>query len=189
MSETASTTSPLPADLPDPLAELDTATAAEADALLQQLAGDEVDRLLAMPPSTPLVSPVQEASAAPAPAIDLAPATLPDAPSPPEPVRPADPDEAALEAATTSGSSAAAHDSSEAVAAELTAALQKSAAHEYEPIEAAKPVPALLKPLVWLNAPLAGLSDSSREAIGTIAVVTAMNAAAVLVYVLFFRHH
>ena len=45
----------------------------------------------------------------------------------------------------------------------------------------------LLKPLEWLNAPLAHLNPEVRETVGKIAIVTAFNAAVVLVYVLAFR--
>ncbi|MEZ0265991.1 MAG: hypothetical protein ACAI43_14780, partial [Phycisphaerae bacterium] len=48
-------------------------------------------------------------------------------------------------------------------------------------------VPALVRALEWMNAPLAGLSDGAREALGKIAIVTTLNAVAVLLYVLIFR--
>jgi hypothetical protein len=45
----------------------------------------------------------------------------------------------------------------------------------------------LFKPLDWLNAPLDALGPRARETVGKIAIVTAFNAAVVLVYVMFFR--
>jgi hypothetical protein len=54
---------------------------------------------------------------------------------------------------------------------------------------AAERVPLLVRVLEFLNAPLAGLSAGVREALGKIAIVTAVNAVAVLVYVLIFRRH
>lgn len=50
-------------------------------------------------------------------------------------------------------------------------------------------VPIYLKPLVWFNAPFAAMSESKRESLGKIAVVTTINAIAVLLYVLIFRSH
>jgi hypothetical protein len=43
--------------------------------------------------------------------------------------------------------------------------------------------------LEWVNSPLAGLSDEIREALGKVALVTTLNAVAVLTYVLVFRRH
>jgi hypothetical protein len=48
-------------------------------------------------------------------------------------------------------------------------------------------VPLVVRVLEWMNAPLAGLSDGVREALGKIAIVTTLNAVAVLLYVLIFR--
>jgi hypothetical protein len=49
-------------------------------------------------------------------------------------------------------------------------------------------VPLLVCVLEWINAPLDGLSESLRGAIGKVALVTTFNALGVLLYVLFFRH-
>lgn len=51
------------------------------------------------------------------------------------------------------------------------------------------PVPLLLRPLVWLNAPLNLLPDPLRNAVGMVALITLVNALGVLTYVLFFRNH
>jgi hypothetical protein len=49
------------------------------------------------------------------------------------------------------------------------------------------PLPFYLRPLEWLNAPLALLPGSVREIVGKAAIVTLLNAAAILVYVLVVR--
>ena len=49
--------------------------------------------------------------------------------------------------------------------------------------------PLLVRLLEWMNAPLSGLSDQAREAVGKVALVTTLNAVAVLTYVLLFRRH
>jgi hypothetical protein len=51
------------------------------------------------------------------------------------------------------------------------------------------PLPIYLKPLQWLNAPMAMFSDSARSILGKVALVTLFNSAAILAYVLFFRKH
>lgn len=50
-------------------------------------------------------------------------------------------------------------------------------------------VPLLLRPLVWLNAPLNLLPDPLRNAVGKVALITLFNALGVLTYVLIFRDH
>jgi hypothetical protein len=45
----------------------------------------------------------------------------------------------------------------------------------------------LVRLLEWLNAPLAGCSESMREGLGKVAIMTLVNALAVLAYVVFFR--
>jgi hypothetical protein len=47
----------------------------------------------------------------------------------------------------------------------------------------------LLRPLEWLNAPLSACSDAAREALGKVALMTLINALAILLYVLFLRKH
>jgi hypothetical protein len=49
------------------------------------------------------------------------------------------------------------------------------------------PLPLLLRPLEWMNAPLAGAGESMRDLVGKAAIVTFVNAAAVLAYVMLFR--
>jgi hypothetical protein len=47
----------------------------------------------------------------------------------------------------------------------------------------------LVRILAWINSPLDSSPDHVREAIGKIAILTAVNAVSVLAYVIFFRHH
>jgi len=51
------------------------------------------------------------------------------------------------------------------------------------------PMPILVRILEWINSPLSGFSERVREALGKVAIVTMLNATAVLVYVLMFRKH
>jgi hypothetical protein len=53
--------------------------------------------------------------------------------------------------------------------------------------QASSHVPLLVRVLEWVNSPLGNLSDRVREALGKVALVTTMNAVAVLTYVLIFR--
>ncbi|HEY7115334.1 MAG TPA: hypothetical protein VH475_02045 [Tepidisphaeraceae bacterium] len=50
-------------------------------------------------------------------------------------------------------------------------------------------VPLVVRVLEWVNAPLASLSWGGREAVGKVAIATALNAIAILVYLLLFRRH
>jgi hypothetical protein len=56
---------------------------------------------------------------------------------------------------------------------------------EWQPGE----LPLILKPLEWINAPLNLCPDNVRELVGKIAILTLVNAAAVLAYVWIFRRH
>lgn len=49
------------------------------------------------------------------------------------------------------------------------------------------PLPLVLRPLEWINAPFAELPEGVRELLGKVAIVTLFNAVAVLLYVLLFR--
>ncbi len=46
-----------------------------------------------------------------------------------------------------------------------------------------------LRPLEWLNAPLNACSDTVRESLGKVAIMTLINALAILLYVMFLRKH
>jgi hypothetical protein len=58
---------------------------------------------------------------------------------------------------------------------------------EVRPDGRAVEVPIWLKPLVWLNAPFAGLDDPTRALIGKIAVLTLINAIAAILVVILLR--
>ena len=62
------------------------------------------------------------------------------------------------------------------------------ATSEAEGEEEETALPPYLKPLEWLNAPFSMMSDELRNALGKIAIATLVNATAVLVYVVRFRH-
>ena len=55
------------------------------------------------------------------------------------------------------------------------------------PIEDDRPLPAYLKPLEWMNAPLEMLPPTLRDVLGQVAILTLVNAIAVLIYVFVFR--
>lgn len=52
-----------------------------------------------------------------------------------------------------------------------------------------EPLPLYLRPIEWLNACFDSIPEALLEAAGKIAILTMVNAVAVLLYVLFFRHH
>ena len=58
---------------------------------------------------------------------------------------------------------------------------------EFAPREVSTPL--LVRVLEWMNAPLEGVSEGMRQAMGKIAIITTVNAIGVFVYVLFFRRH
>jgi hypothetical protein len=79
----------------------------------------------------------------------------------------------------------------EADLADLEAAAEKSElsapiAHDDLP-EANRPTPLLVRVLELFNSPLSACPESVREAMGKVAVITLVNALAVLAYVLIFR--
>ena len=55
------------------------------------------------------------------------------------------------------------------------------------PIEDDRPLPMYLKPLEWMNAPLDLLPPTVRDVLGQVAILTLVNAIAVLIYVFVFR--
>lgn len=215
-------------DLPDPLEKPALGSAPSADDLLAQLAGDEIDRLLAEAdvehPAEPEASaaghsppePVAEAEPAPAPAAaqpqieaqldDLfkelsqhdagqpaASAERAEAPAPPTPASDATPTPpkmaASVEQAPPPAPQATAPvevETSSQERAEL--ADVESVAVATDAAEDDDPLPAYLRPLEWLNAPLQSLPDAIRSAIGKVALITLFNALAILIYVLLFRH-
>lgn len=158
-------------DLPDPLQNTQPAQAKSADDLLSQMAGDEIDRLLAETDSE-LANPAGDAVAASQPASPAAPASTADL-------------DAVLE-------TAAAHPTA-VVQTTVPAPVEPAAPIDDSPkIELGDPVrglPLLLRPLQWLSAPLDPWPDQLRDILGKVGLMTLFNALAVLAYVLLFRRH
>jgi hypothetical protein len=180
------------ADLPDPMDAGTNPAGENADDLLSELAGQEIDRLLAEADGDPVpVRAEPPAEAVAAPSIE--------APS--------------LTSATES--SAACDLGSEDLNAVLASvsAERTSLQNHPPPVSPLGPLPAavesslhgtqspeiefdpesrwavLLRPLVWINSPLDAWPDAVRDAIGKIGLITLFNAAAVIAYVLIFRRH
>jgi hypothetical protein len=220
-------------DLPDPLeptetsddanASSTTAVAAPApapvegaDDLLAQLAGEEIDRLLAeadvepAPPKRDASEPDQAippAKAVATPPADLG-AVLDNASkTAAEPVETSAP-AGAVEAdnlsvaereldALLSDTPAAPAVAPVAPKEEQTTAVESaallgstaSAAPGGRQTDDDGAEPFLVRVLEWMNAPFAALSDRARDTIGMLAVLTFFNALAVLLYVLMFRRH
>lgn len=65
--------------------------------------------------------------------------------------------------------------------------LAATARPDFDSPHAPAPLPLILRPFEWLSAPLAGASEGARDFVGKAAIVTLINAAAVIVYVTFFR--
>jgi hypothetical protein len=159
-----------------------------ADDLLAQLAGDEIDRLLAESDSGGAAPDVAAPAPEPVAAAAVEPAPVEPAPAPP-----------AVEApALITGRVTAA----EEIAKELDEA-QSPSVIKADPHDAATqlamqspqlpkfadPIPFYLKPLAWLSSPLDYCPEEFRELAGKVAIVTMVNAIAVLGYVIMFRRH
>lgn len=200
-------------DLPDPLNPPPAAPAdavATTDDLLARMAGEEIDRLLAehdgeRPASASL--PPSRAVPALQPPTASAPA---DVKAKPDPVKsllgelandPAERDPLAglLSVDTRAsqppeGKSVAELLDEEIAADEARAALSSAGLNAEEEADAgidapAAAVPAPLRVLAWVSSPLDSFPDHVRELIGKVAILTSVNALAVLIYVLFFRQH
>jgi hypothetical protein len=182
-------------DLPHPLDNPASAPAGEsADDLLSKLAGDEIDRLLAESDSEPITSQRPVASATLSqPQQQLA--AQPEPQNVPQPLASSVPQSAIA-------NPAAAVDLDEVL---QTAEAERNALQQ-ESIDADEPespaqidlgeaaeqrqrLPLIFRPLVWLNAPLDPWPDQIRDVMGKIAVITLINACAVLAYVFLVRRH
>jgi hypothetical protein len=207
-------------EIPDPLEHSTDAagpvvsapSAGGVDDLLAQMAGEEIDRLLAEADAAR-----EEVAAGATPplerAADKSAAGPPE--EPPPPTREALEDAGAsvvnevitgtdgveLELATSAEERSAlelATSSQEPAPIQIDASIFEDAAEETAP--AARVVaeqesapdgslPFYLKPLEWINAPLVALPDRVRELLGKVALLTFFNAVAVLLYVMIFRKH
>jgi hypothetical protein len=188
-------------DLPDPIEK--PPAGGNADDLLSQLAGDEIDRLLGE-------AEVEKAAAesAPADAAPVADAAAPVAEAP-EPVTPVadiakQVEVAKAEIATVAApetpapiAPAASNDLDQAIAAHADTVLGPSTttpteqhellASETDAVEEDIRTPLLLRPLEWFSSPLDTLSPGTRDFLGKAAIVTLVNSAAVIAYVIWFR--
>jgi hypothetical protein len=235
-------------ELPDPLqSPADAAPPlTSTDDLLAQLAGEEIDRLLAevddqsgaaarapepasranaapsspiefsgtpdvVPPAPPELPKFDDADA-PAAAAAVAAAAEPDvtaeldaffktavkAPAPPPLSRAPTPDAGAADLVETSAAeraglnapvSGAELSASTNAPAAAAAAIKERASGSVTDVGDDGPLPLYLKPLEWINAPLEACPTALRDFIGKAAIITLVNAAAVLCYVLLFRRH
>ena len=227
-------------DLPDPLLAPPEGARTSTDELLSQLAGEEIDRLLAeadglrpeggppvaasapvhiAPPAVPEAEvPEEEPHAVfSAPPVAPAPASAPDVAAPEDAPAAAAQTEADLDVTAELDAlftAATAKDDEETAAAEAAAAAAlrvadpdaetgaeeraalttvaaaasqaAAATPAAEPADDA-PLPFYLRPLEWLNAPLAVLPPTMRDLIGKAAILTLLNAASILAYVMFVR--
>lgn len=204
------------ADLPPPTPQQPGAPTS-ADDLLSQLAGEEIDKLLAeadAPQPAPSVPVAHVEQAQVFPSLDsphrnagpVAAVITSEKPVKPEP-QPAVPEvtlsatelDAALEAVTQSAMSAI--ESLPTPAAPIAsppAPSERAALHmpdppaeersaPVSPDDDSEAVPLYLKPLEWISAPLMLVPESWRDIVGRIAIITFFNAVAVLVYLFFFR--
>jgi hypothetical protein len=221
-------------DLPDPMKSSSTAgapdaaappppapvDAATADDLLSQLAGEEIDRLLAEADAQPVHEEAPPPPDAKAAAGNEMCARVPDAPKASPALAPdtekeieavlkelggddamkeqAEP--AAAPAPAVPASSPAQPDSDPIAETQTQAAERAGLAGVVEAAEVAllihpahadaradAPTPFYLKPLEWLNAPLMACPEAVRELLGKVAIITLLNAVAVIVYVIMFR--
>jgi len=78
----------------------------------------------------------------------------------------------------TDAQAEAAGDSEAATLADLHTAVAEEAS-----------LPIYLKPLEWINAPLASAPEALRQVLGKAAIITLLNAIAVIMYVIVFRKH
>ena len=204
-------------DLPDPLQQPSNRGAISADDLLSQLAGEEIDRLLAEAEVEPRrnkdnarAEQVEDAAAAEHHEAPTVPkvnaraneAAAPVAEKPAEPPAAEEPrisplllDQMAEMEASSLIAPLVAPEPQPASAEEpasdapLTAADQGALKEVLSHAEARAdgPLPLYLRPLEWLSAPLMVFPESVREALGKVAIITLFNSLAVLLYVLLFR--
>jgi hypothetical protein len=187
-------------------------SAGGVDDLLAQMAGEEIDRLLA---EADAAREEAAAGAGATPPLERA-AEKPSAAASDPPPAPAARETAAASVASEviSGTGGVelelATSSEERSALELAATSQEPAPIQIDasifedPAEESAPaaqtvtddesatgdsLPIYLKPLEWINAPLVALPDRVRELLGKVALLTFFNALAVLLYVMIFRKH
>ena len=172
-----------------------------ADDLLSQMAGDEIDRLLAEAENDPIPPPVEQTAPfepAPTPAAqtnaasDTAPAVVepPAKPAAPDPVISSDDAGVSPPAIKIAANSVPAKLPAEPVQ-QPAVSIKKEAAPIVNisslPSYAPSRDPFLVRILEMINSPLDHFDDGVRQTIGWIAIVTLFNAIAVLAYVDFMH--
>jgi len=202
MGQAAAAPNTLP-DPNDPVNGPAPAAAASADDLLAQLAGEEIDRLLAEAdeerpaPVAPDPAPMIAPTIAPAPAPTAEPTAKVAATSidtveamgdqldallkeieSPEPALTEAP-----AAMTTIGQLGATTNN------EVNALLGEPVGASAEVVDDGTPLPVYVRALEVVNSPFASMPNALREAFGKIAILTLFNSIAVLLYVLIFRRH
>jgi hypothetical protein len=210
-------------DLPDPLSAAPV-NSGNTDDLLAQLAGEEIERLLAEadeptaqdkpvdqssdqasvspapPSSAPASSHLETPATSPTPATTAAPKEEQElsalftqlegsAPPPPAAIENPVPTPKVEE---PSAADALAQEMLEDAAVSGRAALGSDVSQSiHVPHQAEENIntPFLVRLLEWVNRPLENCSDQVRDLIGKVAIMTTVNAAAVLAYVIFVRNH
>jgi len=162
-----------------------------ADDLLSELAGAEIDRMLAaadvepaqpvVPPPPPVALVPEVAPPIPEPVVVAAPAPAPVSAPPPEPPAVPVPAPSDLDAVLADASF------------EPTKPAPPTPPDAASlPLDLGDPIPGprlAVRLLALLNPPADAVPDRVRETVGKVAVVTLINAVAVLAYVLLFRRH
>lgn len=198
-----------PDTLPDPHDSASApAAAVSADDLLAQLAGEEIDRLLAetdddpppsyapapmsaaaptvpspAPGSDPIAEPPVNAAASSIQAVDAMGDQLDALLKEIEAPKAAVPAESPAEMTTIAQLGATTNN-------EVNALLGDDVgANAADAVDDGSPVPAYVRALELLNAPFDAMPNAVRESLGKIAILTLFNSVAVLLYVLIFRRH
>ncbi|HEY0010123.1 MAG TPA: hypothetical protein VGB55_15470 [Tepidisphaeraceae bacterium] len=178
-------------DLPDPLEDAASPSKASADDLLAQMADEAIDKLIADAErgGEPFRPPVAAAQS-PEP-----PATAPEAQNgefseafgeTPAPVAQPSPSLATPVNVVEPHEEPAGFDPGVVIASEEPAPRHELHALLGEPAREQRSG-LLLKPLEWFNAPFNFLPDTVRDVAGQVAIVTLVNALAVLLYIVLFR--
>jgi hypothetical protein len=170
-------------------ADLDASLSAELDVLFSDLEKETPED--ATPAAPPAAVKVTQVAVLAADAIDrelvaAEPRLAAETPKPEEPSAAA---EVAAELAEAEAQTSPAERMGLTTVAELAASIEAPQAQTDADDADPNALPFYLLPLEWLNAPLDALPDSTRELVGKVAIVTLLNAVAVLAYVFLFRHH
>ncbi len=167
----------------------------QADDLLSELAGAEIDRMLAAADVEPEVATLPPPPVIPPPVIPP-PVAIPEpvvaAPVEPAKVEPPVPAPEPIAAAPAPADVPAPVAAADLNAVLAAAAEASTVAATSADLDLGNPIarsPFFLRPLELLNAPLEMLPDTVRDAIGKVAVVTLVNSVAVIAYVMLFRRH